>query len=93
MLALLSLTALASPVSDLIRQAKFSPCGGTPCKKPQLLYERIQASQPGYQWDDNGGCKGTKRLRTRARSAVTCAPHLLALRSLTLTSHPLILCS
>lgn len=45
---------------ELIREAKFSPCtAGRACEKPDMKYERIQKSQPGYQWGDAGGYCGS----------------------------------
>lgn len=34
-------------------------CAGGLCEKPNLKYERIVPSQPGYQWDDAGGYCGS----------------------------------
>ena len=59
----------ADPLAMRIREAKFSPCS-TPgaCTSPGLKYERIQKSQPGYQWDDNGGYCGSWAVQRAALS-------------------------
>lgn len=72
-LVLLPALAAASPATDaelteLIREAKFSPCTGHACEKPDMTYERIQKSQPGYQWDDNGGYCGSWAIQRAAMS-------------------------
>ena len=57
-----SAAAAAAPLAAMIEEAKFSPCaadGGAACVKPPMKYERIAKSQPGYQWDDNGGYCGS----------------------------------
>ena len=48
-------------LEERIREAKSSPCTSEPgaCEKPAAKYERIQKSQPGYQWGDNGGYCGS----------------------------------
>ena len=70
MLALLSASPTAATaatgakanLTELIQAAKFSPCtadDGKACVKPEAKYERLQKSQPGYQWPDNGGYCGS----------------------------------
>jgi len=65
--ALLSVSEADSKLADLIQEAKFSPCSdGRACKKPNMKYEQIQKSQPGYQWGDNGGYCGSWAIQRAA---------------------------
>merc|ERR550537_1288598 len=34
-------------------------CQNGACEKPEMKYEKIMPSQPGYQWDDAGGYCGS----------------------------------
>ena len=51
--------ATDTALAELIRKAKFEPCIGSACEKPDMKYENIQKAQPGYQWPDNGGYCGS----------------------------------
>lgn len=48
-------------LTKFIKEAKSFPCTAEPgvCEKPDAEYERIQKSQPGYQWDEAGGYCGS----------------------------------
>ena len=62
MLAILPVVAAVAQVPDLaetIHAAKFAPCTGGACEKPDMKFERIQDVQPGFQWPDNGGYCGS----------------------------------
>ena len=81
MLALLSASpTTAANLTELIHAAKFSPCtadNGTACVKPAAAtYERIQKSQPGYQWPDNGGYCGSWASQRAFLSLGARVPHI-----------------
>merc|ERR1719498_1484220 len=54
------LLLLADPCAAMpLRFNESVICQGGRCEKPQMKYEKILPSQPGYQWDDAGGYCGS----------------------------------
>lgn len=62
-LALLPALVAALPpnaeIAQMIQWNDTTPCRDTQCQKLTKKYELISSSQPGFQWDDNGGYCGS----------------------------------
>ena len=59
----LCLLALVAPTTAMMQMppgvSESTICDAGLCAKPDMPYERVSASQPGYQWNDAGGYCGS----------------------------------